>query len=263
MRKPILAAVLVLCLAITAAYAENRKPLIGITPSFSNNTIQLNNDYVDAVQRNGGIAIVLTPTEDESTIDVYVKMLDGAVLSGGPDIPSDFYGQLPHPTTQVMERNRFEFESRFIKAFLNAGKPVLGICLGMQFSNVCRGGTLIQDIPELVGGKVSHRDGKMYTNFHPVAIAAGSLLEQVLKTRGTRVISRHHQAVEKIGTGLAPVARSSDGVIEAIERTDGAFGLFLQWHPESMKDAEPAHTSKIFGALIEAARSQKSPETEW
>jgi len=263
MLKPIMTAILIICLALTTAQADDRRPLIGITPSFSNNTIQLNNDYVDAVQRNGGIAIILAPAEDENTIDTYVKILDGAVFSGGPDIPPDFYGQQPHPTSKAMEKTRFEFERRFIKKFLDSGKPVLGICLGMQFSNVCQGGTLIQDIPELVSSKVSHRDGTMYTNFHPVALAPGSLLEQVLKTRNTRVISRHHQAVGKIGGGLTPVARSSDGIVEAIERTDGVFGLFVQWHPESMKDADPTHTARIFAALINAARAQKSPDTEW
>jgi len=263
MKKPILAAILIISLALTTAHARSIRPLIGITPSFSNNAIQLNNDYVAGVQRNGGIAIIITPTEDEDTIAAYVKMLDGAVFSGGPDILPDFYRQQAHPTSIVMEKTRFEFERRFIKAFLDAGKPVLGICLGMQFSNVCLGGTLIQDIPELVSKKVAHRDGSMYTNFHPIAIAPGSLLEQVLKTRNTRVISRHHQATGKIGAGLVPVARSSDGIIEALERTDGVFGLFVQWHPESMKDADPEHTARIFGALINAASSQKTPEPEW
>ncbi|MBU1108417.1 MAG: gamma-glutamyl-gamma-aminobutyrate hydrolase family protein [Candidatus Riflebacteria bacterium] len=263
MRKIFLVAILILVLVVTNASAENKPPLIGITPSFSNNTIQINNEYADAVQRNGGFAVILVPTDDENAINAYVKMLDGAVLSGGPDIPPEFYGQEPHATTKVMENIRFEFERRFIKAFLDSGKPVLGTCLGMQFSNVCRGGTLIQDIPQLVGKKVIHRDGKMYTNFHPVAIAAGSLLEQILKTRSTRVISRHHQAIEKLGTGFVPVARSSDGIVEAIERTDGTFGLFVQWHPESMKDADPEHSNNLFGALVRAAREQKAPETEW
>ncbi len=263
MKRPFLTAILaILSLAVSLTAAE-KKPLIGITPSFSNNTLQLNNDYVTAVQRNGGIAIILAPTDDEKTIDAYVRMLDGAVFSGGPDIPPEFYGQTQHATTSIMEPARFEFERRFIKAFLDSNKPVLGICLGMQFSNVCRGGTLIQDIPELVGKKVSHRDGSMYTNFHHVAMAPGSLLEKILQTRRTRVISRHHQAIDKLGTGFIPSARSSDGIIEAMERNDGAFGIFVQWHPESMKDADPDHTDRLFKALITAARAQKDQPAEW
>lgn len=263
MKRLFLQAILTLVLLAAPLSGSENKPLIGITPSFSNNTIQLNNDYVAAVQRNGGIAVILAPTTDEKTIETYVRMLDGAVLSGGPDIPPEFYNQAPHATTKVMENARFEFERSFIKAFLDSNKPVLGICLGMQFSNVCRGGTLIQDIPELVGKKVSHRDGQMYTNFHHVALAPGSLIEKVLQTRTTKVISRHHQAVGRLGEGFFPTARSSDGIIEAIERNDGVFGLFVQWHPESMKDAVPAHTDKIFSALIEAARAHKEPPMQW
>jgi len=263
MKRLFLTLMLTILLLPQSLAAAEKVPIIGITPSFSNNLIQINNDYVAAIQRNGGIAVILAPTADEKTIETYIRMLDGAVLSGGPDIPPEFYNQTPHATTKAMETTRFEFERRFIKAFLDSNKPVLGICLGMQFSNVCRGGTLIQDIPELVGKKVSHRDGQMYTNFHYVALAPGSLLEKVLQTRTTKVISRHHQAVGRLGKGFFPTARSSDGIIEAIERNDGAFGLFVQWHPESMKDADPAHTDKIFGALIEAARAQKDPSMQW
>ncbi len=255
MKRSIITAVLACFILATILPAAERLPIIGITPSFSNNMIQLNHDYVAAVQNNGGVAIILAPANSDEIIDAYVNMLDGAVFSGGPDIPPEFYGQQAHQTTGKMDPVRFEFEHRFIKAFLDSGKPVLGICLGMQFSNVCRGGTLIQDIPELVGKKVTHRDGTMYTNFHHVAFAPGSLLEKVLGTRRAKVISRHHQAISQLGKGFVSVARSSDGIIEAIERNDGAFGLFVQWHPESMKDANPTHTNRLFSALIKAARS--------
>lgn len=263
MQRFIALAFLACFMLATILSAAERLPVIGITPSFSNNLIQLNHDYVAAIQNNGGIAIILAPASSDAIIDAYVNMLDGAVFSGGPDIPPEFYGQQAHQTTGKMDPVRFEFERRFIKAFLDAGKPVLGICLGMQFSNVCQGGTLIQDIPELVGSKVTHRDGSMYTNLHHVALAPGSLLEKVLGTRRAKVISRHHQAVGRLGKGFVPVARSSDGVIEAIERSDGVFGLFVQWHPESMKNVDPTHTSRLFSALIEAARLQQSPPTDW
>lgn len=238
-------------------FAQSR-PLIGITPSFSNNSVQLNYDYVDAINENGGIAMILPPTEDETIIQSYVNMLDGAVFSGGPDIPPEFYGQPAHHTTQIMESGRFEFERRFIKAYLDSGKPALGICLGMQFSNVVMGGTLIQDIPELVGPKISHRNGEMYTNFHNIGIARGSRLNKALGTTTTRVISRHHQALEKIADLFEVSARSSDGVVEAVERKDGSFGIFVQWHPESLKKADPPHRNRLFSSLIEASRNVKA-----
>ncbi len=235
----------------------SRLPIIGITPSFSDNTVRINYDFVSAITENGGIAIVLTPTIDEKIIKQYVEMLDGAVFSGGPDIPPEFYGQTQHHTTKTMEPLRFEFEKRFIKAFLESGKPALGVCLGMQFSNVIYGGTMFQDIPELIGKKVQHRNGKMYTNYHPVGIAKGSLLANTLGTLKAQVNSRHHQAVQKTGELFKVVARSSDGVIEALERKDGKFGIFVQWHPESMRDRDPQHRSRLFAALVNACRKAK------
>lgn len=240
-------------LLICEVQAENR-PLIGITPSISSNSIQLNYDYVAAINENGGIAIILPPTEDENIIRQYVEMLDGAVFSGGPDIPPDCYGQTPHPTTQVMEPVRANFEKRFIKSFLESGKPAFGICLGMQFSNVVSGGSMIQDIPSFYGSRISHRNGEMYTNFHHVGLARGSRIADILGSNAVSVISRHHQALDKIADVFQVVARSPDGVVEAIERRDGAFGLFVQWHPESMKNSDPVHRNLLFKAMVDACR---------
>ncbi len=238
-------------LFICKVQAEPR-PLIGITPSISSNSIQLNCDYVAAINENGGIAIILPPTDDESIIAHYVSMLDGAVFSGGPDIPPDFYGQNPHPTTQVMEPKRANFEKVFIKNFLESGKPAFGICLGMQFSNVVSGGSMIQDIPTFYGSRISHRNGEMYTNFHHVGLAKGSRLAEILGSNSAAVISRHHQALDKIAEAFQVVARSPDGVVEAVERRDGIFGLFVQWHPESMKNADQNHRNLLFKAMVDA-----------
>ncbi len=249
--------VLLLCPGLcSSAFAETR-PLIGITPSFASNSIQLNYDYVAAINENGGLAIVLPPTTSDEIIENYVKMLDAAVFSGGPDIPPEFYGQLPHPTTQPMESLRFDFEKRFIKAFIDSGKPVFGICLGMQFSNTVYGGSMLQDIPSAVGNDVRHRNGEMYTNFHQVGLARGSRLASILDRSTVSVISRHHQALARIAEPFVVVARSSDGVVEAIEKRDGTFGLFVQWHPESLKDADPDHRNRLFSALVQASRAVK------
>lgn len=255
MKKILARIIFIVMFALPTSSMAAGRPLIGITPSFSNNSIQLNNDYVSAINCNGGTAIILPPTDDPEIMAQYVQMLDGAVFSGGPDIPPGFYGQSAHHTTKIMEPARAEFEKLFIKAFLDSGKPVLGICLGMQFSNVVMGGTLIQDLPELVGSRIRHRNGEMYTNFHTVGIALGSRLSEILEKSNIRVISRHHQAIEKLARSFRIAARSTDGVIEAIEREGNAFGIFVQWHPESMKDVDPEHRNRIFKALIAASRN--------
>jgi putative glutamine amidotransferase len=114
----------------------------------------------------------------------------------------------------------------------------------MQFTNVVAGGNLIQDIPSEVGKKINHR------KYHQVQIEPDSILSQILGANQARVLSNHHQAVRKIGKGLKVIAHSDDGVNEALERVDGGFGLFVQWHPEAMEDKH--HRDAIYGALIQA-----------
>lgn len=253
-KKAWLLLVVLFVLPGSLASATDIRPIIGITPSFSQNQLKLNNDYILAVIENGAIPVVLPPIEDEEVIGRYLDMVDGMIFTGGPDIPPHFYLQDPHPTTKPMEKTRFEFEKQIIPAFYNTGKPIFGICLGMQFVNASLGGSMIQDIPDLVGNNVIHRDGQMYSNFHQIGIAMNSKLRAILATNATKVLSRHHQAVDRVGASLKPVAWSADGVIEALERVDGAFGLFVQWHPESMRQADRAHRDLLFRAFIDACK---------
>ena len=103
---------------------------------------------------------------------------------------------------------------------------------------------MVQDIPSEIGTKVNHRA------YHRVRIDPDSRLAKWLNSSEASVLSNHHQAVDKVGRNLRVVARSEDGVAEALERTDGKFGLFVQWHPEAMTDL--AHRNAIYGALVQA-----------
>jgi putative glutamine amidotransferase len=205
--------------------------------------------YVRAVAENGGVPVVLPTVDDERVLQRYLEVLDGLVLVGGDDIPPEAYGEQPHETVRVLTKERYEFERKLIARWLARGKPLLGVCLGMQFTNVVSGGSMIQDIPSEAGTQVKHR------GYHPVQIEPGSTLARLLGTTEASVFSSHHQAVDKLGKNLRPLARAEDGVVEALERTDGKFGLFVQWHPESMTDI--AHRDAIYGALIRAAAPQK------
>ena len=234
---------------------ENR-PVIGITSVFEEGdsgsaprtTVRFT--YVQAVLDNGGVPVVLPTVRDAKAISRYASELDGLVLIGGLDIPPGAYGQEVHETVSIMPEQRYEFGRRLIKQWLATGKPLLGVCLGMQFTNVVSGGTLIQDIPSQVSREVVHR-GK--NSWHSVRIEKGSRLARILGSDTAHVYSSHHQAVDKLGRGLKAIAYSSDGVVEALERTDGGFGLFVQWHPEAMtKDL--AHRDAIYSALVGACR---------
>ena len=236
---------------------NSSRPLIGITSVYQvdkdNGSVStvVDFNYVKAVAENGGVPVVLPTVSNEKFLRRYIDKLDGLVLIGGDDIPPDAYGQRPHETVKVMPEQRYDFEKRLIPAWLSSGKPMLGVCLGMQFTNVISGGTLIQDIPSQVGTEVNHR-----RKYHHVNIEPDSLLANILGNNEAMVYSNHHQAVDKPGRNLKVIAHADDGVIEAAERIRGGFGLFVQWHPEAMNDTE--HRDAIYGALVRAAAKTKN-----
>jgi putative glutamine amidotransferase len=234
---------------------ETSRPLIGITSVYepakpgkkAKTTVEF--AYVSAVTENGGVPVVLPTIDNEQALQKYVGALDGLVLIGGDDIPPEAYGGKPHETVVPLEKHRYEFERKLIARWLASGKPLLGVCLGMQFTSVVSGGTMIQDIPSEVGTKVNHK------GYHHVQIEPDSTLAKLLNSREASVLSSHHQAVDKLGKNLRAIAHSDDGITEALERTDGPFGLFVQWHPELMTDL--AHRNAIYGALIHACVTSK------
>jgi putative glutamine amidotransferase len=246
--------VLLACLGCQSQ-STSYSPLIGITsvykvddPNSSAHT-SVNFAYVRAVAENGGVPLVLPTIDDEMILRRYLEELDGLVLVGGADVPPSAYGQTPHETVKQLPAQRYNFERKLIASWLASGKPILGVCLGMQFTNVVSGGTLIQDIPSQVGTKIDHR------RYHHVQIEPASSLAEILGVHKAYVYSKHHQAVKNVGRGLTVVARSEDGVIEALERIEGGFGLFVQWHPELMDDM--GHRNAIYGALVRAAATAK------
>ncbi len=232
----------------------SEKPLIGITTVYDEkrHVNEVGLAYVEAVLRNGGIPLVLPTIDSAEAVDRYIRELDGLVLIGGKDIPPSMYSQQPHETTEILPERRTRFDSMLIARWMASGKPVLGVCLGMQFTNVVMGGSMIQDIPSLVGTDVNHK--KVY---HRITIAPNSTLAELLGAETAMVYSSHHQAVDRIGEGLRPVAHADDGIVEALERTDGGPGLFVQWHPEAMSDKDPGHTNAIYGYLIHLARTPR------
>ena len=246
-------AILIFCLSCRDT-SEPSRPLIGITSVYKvdkeNNSpsTTVNFAYVKTVADNGGVPVVLPTISGEEILRRYVQELDGLVLVGGGDIPPSANAEQPHETVKAMPMQRYNFERKLISLWLNSGKPLLGVCLGMQFTNVVSGGTLIQDIPSQVGTKVGHR------GYHRVKIDPTSSLAKILRATEASVYSNHHQAVKDVGKGLKIIAHSDDGVVEALERVDGGFGLFVQWHPEQMDDIE--HRNAIYGALIRACAAK-------
>jgi putative glutamine amidotransferase len=214
-------------------------------------TLLLDRQYVDAVQRAGGIAVMLPPdpevTEDPDRV---LDILDGLILAGGRDVDPAAYGATPHPATDPPRAERDAFEVALARRAMDRDIPLLGICRGMQVMNVARGGTLVQDLPEHVGDERHRRTpGTFEGNDHPVRLEDRSVAAAAAGDVRQPTLSHHHQGVDRIGAGLEVSGWSDDDDLpEAIEAPGLRFALGVQWHPE----ADPQ--SRVIAALVEAAR---------
>jgi gamma-glutamyl-gamma-aminobutyrate hydrolase PuuD len=217
--------------------------------------------YVDAVRRAGGRPVLLPPGGDADEASATVAGLDGLVVSGGPDVDPARYGKPRHSRTQPAIPVRDAWDLAVTGAALTAEVPVLAICRGMQVLNVCRGGTLHQHVPDLVGHE-RHEGGLGWYGRHRVRVSPDSMLAGVLPEPGLfEVPTHHHQAVDLVGEGLRAVAWEEDGLVEAVEAGPSELGgqagfvLGVQWHPEQGDDM------RLFGALVSAAAERAAART--
>ncbi len=192
--------------------------------------------YVLAVQRAGGLALLLPPdAHAEQEPDEVLDLLDGLILAGGVDVDPGLYGAEPSPHTvgTVPERDRFEIA--LARRALERDLPLLGICRGMQVMNVAQGGTLIQHLPDRVGHEEHRRNlGTFAGNEHDVRLDAGSLAARAAGEQRHMAYSHHHQAIDRLGEGLQITGWSAvDDLPETIEVPDRRFALGVQWHPEA------------------------------
>jgi len=208
-------------------------------------------EYVQAILRAGGIPLLL-PTAAVDPVDAWLERVQGLVLIGGGDIDPACYGALPHETIYNLDSDRDACEFALARGALERRMPLLAICRGMQVINVVLGGTLHRHLPEIFGEKVAHRLPPRETTRHPVNIEADAHLVRAMG--GTRVmtVSWHHQAVDRLGDGLRPVAWAEDGVVEAIEQEGNSNFLAVQWHPELSAAADPAQQG-LFDRLADMA----------
>ncbi len=221
---------------------------MGITGGFRRGAFHLRAAYFDAVEAAGGVPLLVPPCKDDGTLRVLLTRLDALVISGGRDVRPCRYGQTVHPETRPVSRRREEFDFRCLAAAMERGLPILAICYGTQLLNVFSGGSLLQDIEAAETKYEYHKPAEGAETFHTVRIEHGTKLAQWLGTDELEVNSSHHQAIDRIGSGLRVAARTGDGLIEAIESADDRFLLGVQWHPERLLD-RPAHL-KLFSALI-------------
>jgi putative glutamine amidotransferase len=236
------------------------KPLIGIScgtfhdrawcpPSFGHRQT-----YVDAIMRAGGAPILIPPVQDEATLRVLYERLDGVLFAGGGDIAPAHYGAEPHAKLGLLDPMRDSAELPMTRWALADGKPILGICRGVQVLNVALGGTLYQDLPSELPSELHHNlsyEREDWTHLaHEITVAPNSRLAQALGVERLPINSLHHQSVRDIGAGLRAVAWAPDGVVEALEGVGAAFVVGVQCHPEALQAEADPRWRGLFAAFV-------------
>ena len=238
-------------------------------PLFTGKTLQyVEQSIAHWIMSTGALAVMIpSPTgatqRGDVTLDHYAEWLDGLVLHGGADVSPSSYGEEPLQDKWAGDRIRDEYEIDLVAAFERQGKPVFGVCRGLQLLNVAYGGTLYQDIATQRPEALVHRDAAVYDrNFHTVEIRRGSRLAELYPGAGqVKVNSIHHQAVKDLASGFVVEAVSDeDGVIEAIRRQDPArpYLAAVQWHPEfHQPGADTIDDAALLEDFLEAAAAVK------
>ena len=234
----------------------NRRPVIGITTDSSDTEDRYLSTmtYAAAVEKAGGLPLLIPFGVDHALIPQYVDLLEGICFSGGNDMdPALYCDEQWHPKCIKMDPLRQNFEFALIAEVEKRRLPALGVCFGSQLMNVYRGGSLIQFLPDSPcdeKARLEHRYLKEQgLTRHPIKLDPDSQIGRAIGKSDVSVNTYHKQAVKKIGRGLRVIATAPDGVIEAFE--DPTMPLFaaVQWHPERLID-EPEHLAP-FKLLVE------------
>lgn len=236
-----------------------KKPLIGLTPNHDPATgdISIRPTFLRALKAVGAIPVLLPlefPTEDMMQL---VDTLDGFIFTGGPDVHPFYFGEDTHDCCGKISPARDSMELGLLPLVMKAGKPILGVCRGMQLINIGLGGTIYQDIKSQFpnDSSIAHSQPFSYDiPAHAVDIQPGTILSAItglLDGGSLKVNSMHHQAVKTAAPGLTISAYAGDGLIEAIECPEYPYLIGVQWHPEYLWEQDPA-SLRLFQSFVDA-----------
>lgn len=242
-------------------------PVIGVTATLKEDMeevatrplgrfVRADFDYVDGVAQAGGAPVVLPPVMDARAAASVVDGLDGLLLSGGSDLHPRYYGEEPIPELDVTLAERDELEMALLESALRRGIPIFGICRGLQVLNVAFDGTLYQDLPSQVDQELlKHRQTTpKWQATHEIEVHGDTRIAGIMGGGTIKVNSYHHQAVKDLAGDFVVSAKSSDGIVEAIEYRDLSerWIVAVQWHAEAMRQSGSEHRS-LFEAHVAAA----------
>jgi putative glutamine amidotransferase len=223
--------------------------------------------YIQTLTNAGALPWLIPLVSDDETLRGIYESLDAVFLPGGADIDPASYGTAPHAMCDKTDRDRDRVELALAKWAVADGKPVLGVCRGMQLINVALGGSLYQDLAAQFPNGIKHDyfpfGGSGHARdylAHDVRVTADSRLARLFGADAIKVNSMHHQGVRAVAAGLVPTAHAPDGLVEALEGTGPGYLLAVQWHPEALTERDDA-TRRLFAEFVEAAGESRTTKT--
>lgn len=228
-----------------------KRPVIGITGNYEDLTCKLGRGYYQSVVAAGGVPVVIPPVADKHVIVNTLEHIDALILSGGGDINPLWAGEEPSPKLHGINQERDLPELLIARLAYNRQIPMLGICRGIQTLATAFGGKVAQDISDVATIKHS-QDADRSEPTHSVIIDEDSSLFDIYKSTKVMVNSFHHQAVAEAGDKFRVIAKSPDGIIEAMESSEFKSILGVQWHPECLEEGLP-----LFQWLVNEAKSYR------
>ena len=232
-----------------------KRPVIGITGNYEDLTCKLGRGYYQSVVAAGGVPVVIPPVADKHVIVNTLEHIDALILSGGGDINPLWAGEEPSPKLHGINQERDLPELLIARLAYNRQIPILGICRGIQTLATAFGGKVAQDISDVATIKHS-QDADRSEPTHSVIIDEDSSLFDIYKSTKVMVNSFHHQAVAEAGDKFRVIAKSPDGIIEAMESSEFKSILGVQWHPECLEEGLP-----LFQWLVNEAKSFREAHT--
>ena len=247
--------------------SSSRRPTIGITtqslqaidgiPPALPASVVMNQRYYEAVAAAGAAPVLIPLLDDIDALRATYEACAGIMIPGGVDMDPGTYGEAPHERLGRVDPARDRVELQLTRWAIEDRKPLLGLCRGLQVINVAAGGTLYQDLDAQLDGAIRHDYFPTY-GFdrdyvsHDVAVAPASRLRSLVDIDQLPVNSMHHQGVKRLGAGLVACAHAADGLIEAVESTNGHWMVGVQWHPEVF-DSDDPYTRELFRGFVRAA----------
>ena len=234
------------------------KPLIGITTRNGKDAdghplTALQHSYINATVQAGGMPILIPSMLSEEDFTGLYSLLAGILFTGGGDVSLEYFNGSDHPRIGEVDKRRDTTEITLMRAAVNDGKPLLGICRGAQVMNVALGGTLYTHIHDQVKGALDHDyPGDLRKVIvHPVNVDESTRSAEIFGETLLHVNSLHHQGLKDIAPGLRVAGHAPDGLVEVVEIPDHPYAVAVQWHPEWLTD-QPA-MQKLFKSFVDAA----------